>query len=147
MANYYTEFSFEIDLTEEQHKKGVLLFESLNAEENGFTNLRNLVLEEDTTPNFDFKPYVFSKGNVKWWFSSDGGESSTNHIALFLHYCIVNFNFPPCGFEWSNSCSKPQLDSFSGGAVWITKEGFENISTNDWLEEHRVKSDLSNPSQ
>lgn len=68
-------------------------------------------------------------------------------LSELIHELLCEFSLPPCGFEWINSCSKPELDSFGGGAVWITTKGFEWLSTNNWLEERRAKSDLPNPSQ
>jgi hypothetical protein len=40
------------------------------------------------------------------------------------------------GFEWSHTCSKPDLDGFGGGAIVIdlaSGETLGTISTNEWL--------------
>lgn len=79
------------------------------------------------------------------WFFAEG-SFDPDDLAELIHEILCEFSLPPCGFEWVNSCTKPQLDSFSGGAVWITTKGFEWLSTNNWLEEHRAKNDLSNQS-
>ena len=60
--------------------------------------------------------------------------------------CLVDFlqdflkeNRPDSylGFEWANTCSKMRLDSFSGGAVFITADKTDWVSTYDFLETNR----------
>jgi hypothetical protein len=41
------------------------------------------------------------------------------------------------GFEWANTCSKMRLDEFSGGAVFITADKTDWVSTYDFLETKR----------
>lgn len=43
------------------------------------------------------------------------------------------------GFEWANTCTRPVLDSFSGGAAFITATGAEFHHTSGWLAEQHSR--------
>lgn len=77
-----------------------------------------------------------------WFYTEETFDPP--ELAEILYEIICEFDLPPFGFEWANTCSKPQLDAFGGGAVWITKYGFQFVSTNNWLEERRAKSNVPN---
>lgn len=79
-----------------------------------------------------------------WFYTEE--TFNIDDLAELIHELICEFSLPPFGFEWANTCSKPHLDAFGGGAVWITKEGFKWLSTNTWLRGHCAKSDLPNRS-
>lgn len=79
-----------------------------------------------------------------WFYTEE--TFNGDDLAELIHELICEFSLPPFGFEWANTCSKPRLDAFGGGAVWITKDGFEWLSTNNWLEEQRAKSHIPDPS-
>lgn len=56
--------------------------------------------------------------------------------------------FHPDGFvtfAWSDSCSKPRLDEFGGGASFITADAVELMSVYQWQAEkgaeHTAKSE------
>jgi len=126
MANHYSLCSFVLPIKKE------LLLDVI-----AFINLfdKEILLE-----------YQLDLDTPGIWFVAE--ESfNPDDLAKLIHELLCEFSLPPCGFEWANTCSKPQLGAFGGGAVWITKEGFEWLSTNNWLEEHRAKSNLPNSSQ
>ena len=71
-----------------------------------------------------------------WLYAEEGADLD----------CLVDFlqdflkeNRPDShlGFEWANTCSKMRLDSFSGGAVFITADKTDWVSTYDFLETKR----------
>ena len=71
-----------------------------------------------------------------WLYAEEGADLD----------CLVDFlqdflkeNRPDSylGFEWANTCSKMRLDSFSGGAVFITADKTDWVSTYDFLETNR----------
>lgn len=116
MADFYTQFSFVIKLTPEQKGIAQDRFNDLNSHPNA-----------DNWLDFDYKDEPEG-----WWIYSDE-YGKVEKLADFLHDLIILCNLDPIGFEWANTCSKPRLESFGGGAVWITKDGFEWLSTNTWL--------------
>jgi len=118
MADFYTQFSFIIKLDIKQKERATNYLEFINGRPN-----------EDEHLNIDYKE--IPEG---WWIYSET-NAEVEKLADFLCDLIVLLDLNPIGFEWANTCSKPQLESFGGGAVWITKDGFEWLSTNTWLSE------------
>lgn len=96
-----------------------------------FANPPKELLGDDDMLCFDHR----AKKDGYWFFSK--GISEPGQLADFIHHLIVKFDLPPFGFDWSYTCTKPRIDEFGGGAVWITKKGFEWMSTNCWLHEKK----------
>lgn len=139
MADYYTHYSFILPLNKEQKEYARHKYEK--------------ALDDTTTYNelFDdqneFPGFIFRDDKTGIWFSGDEGTGGNiDNIANFIHHLIEALDLPPFGFEWANTCSKPRLESFGGGAVWITKEGFDWCSTNQWLRTH-AENYLPDPSK
>jgi hypothetical protein len=116
MANNYAQFSCLLPLTPEQT--------------NYAKNLLTQMEDDDTERNHrrtTQRRYVYFQHNAEsdgYWFHSDE-SGDPEQLALFIHHLIEKFDLPPFGFDWAFTCSKPRIDEFGGGAVWITKEGFE----------------------
>lgn len=65
----------------------------------------------------------------------DGGESGEPSAPVPLVSMFLEL-FRPDGhieFEWANTCSKPCLDAFSGGACIVTATGAQFHHTGGWL--------------
>lgn len=120
MANYHTELSFAIH--------------NISAEEEEWIKVR---LEGDDAqwPQYEFAED--SDGVVLWVHEEEGCdiEDLANLLQQFLSL------FRPAdsiGFSWADTCSKPRLDSFGGGAVFITAVTQEWVSLWEWLKERGV---------
>ena len=82
-------------------------------------------------------------------------EKRTNGADLWLHEeegadleCLAEFlqaflkeNRPDShiDFEWANTCSKPRLNEFGGGALFITADRISGMSTYSFCEEKRIE--------
>lgn len=121
MANNYTLFSCFLPLPEEAIQYAKSLFENPPEELMGYHE------------TLDFSHSTEKNGY--WFFSEESGDPE--QLADFIHHLVAKFDLPPYGFDWSHTCSKPRTDEFGGGAIWITKEGFEWMSTTCWLSEKR----------
>ena len=56
------------------------------------------------------------------YLSDDGASGNVEHVAEFLRE-LMNLGYvqDPVAVQWADSCSRPRPDSFSGGAVIVTK--------------------------
>ena len=130
MANYPTLFSFAVtDLTDAQR---TWLEALLATDEEGLPSAELRPLLADETPGFAAQ--FEDDGRTLWVHSEDGGTpaDAANVVQQFLA------RFRPedsLGFEWANTCSRPIIDAFGGGAVFITAthQRWNNSST--WLAE------------
>jgi len=75
-------------------------------------------------------------GAELWLYAEEGCDLDS--LVDFLQ-SFLKENRPDSylGFEWANTCSKMRLNEFSGGAVFITANKAEWISTYDFLETKR----------
>lgn len=122
MADYYSQFSFIIPLTPQQTDE---LLNDLNNKE----TLKHI---------FEDPEYVnlgIAKDNDGLWVASEIDGNINDAVAL-LEHAVRRYQLPPIGFEWGNTCSKPRLDGFGGGAVWTDGETTEFTSTGEWLNSH-----------
>jgi len=118
MPNYYTQLSFAI------HDITVQEAEWLKAELEGACFW--------CPPEYEFST---DTGGTVLWLHEDTA-CDLNSLADMLQQFL--FLFRPTdsiGFSWADTCSKPRVDSFGGGAVFITAVGQEWISLWQWLKE------------
>ena len=129
MANNYQQHSFMIDkLTPTEVTWLETKFEDLNKinddDEGEYVDIGSTEIERR------------DDGADLWLYAEEGADLD----------CLVDFlqdflkeNRPDSylGFEWANTCSKMRLDSFSGGAVFITADKTDWVSTYDFLETNR----------
>ena len=69
------------------------------------------------------------------WFTHDESidvDSAASVIQRFLKEARPEGS---CGFCWAETCSKPRLDNFGGGACFITAEKIEWNSAAGWAEQ------------
>lgn len=67
--------------------------------------------------------------------SEDGG---LNVVFAWVQHIVQKYNLPPVGFEWANTCDKLRINSFSGGAAWITKDKIEHFGTSQWITDKQT---------
>lgn len=73
------------------------------------------------------------------WLHDDEGNCNPEHVAAFVCKLAQQFNLKgKWGFEWADTCSRPLLDSFGGGAIAIDLATgvVENLRTFEWLADH-----------
>jgi len=136
MANYYTNFSFGLTCTDAQATqiKDILNeYEKECEAEDGY----------GCVPfSCEFQPENDKSGEVFIWIHS--GYESGDQGAVIDFLCRVLEKFPalgPIGFTWADTCSKPRLDSFGGGAAFVTAhDQFEVFSTDQWITEQAGES-------
>ncbi len=67
----------------------------------------------------------------------DEGSGDPECVIKFVLLCAEEFDLKGLwGFEYANTCSKPRLDAFGGGAHVIdlgARKSISWISTNEWL--------------
>lgn len=133
MANNYVEASFMFDLLNKVEEKWW--------EKEGNRDLDAEFPEGDLDPE-DIEGGYSSNwamegedGKKAVWFSHDESidvESAAAVIQRFLKECRPEGSI---GFCWAETCSKPRLDNFGGGACFITAEKIEWNSAAGWIEE------------
>jgi hypothetical protein len=141
MADYYTKFSFEIsDLTDDESAwlTNVLAFfeDPVNTEDPHGEYAALMDAMSDTEyPDFSTGFEPAENGTPGLWIYGD--QSGTpEDAATFVQAFLAKFRPDKAvGFEFANTCSKPRLDAFGGGAAFVTAEGAEFIHGSTWLAE------------
>lgn len=100
MADYYTQTSVILPLTNEQTTKA-------------FEIISNY--DKDLEKEGDCLTFGFEKQSDGIWFHGD--VIDTDHLVNVIQFILNELNIKEkfC-FSWAHSCSKPRLDSFGGGA-------------------------------
>ena len=138
MADYYTYFSAMFDLPI-QHKELVdqLLENKLDPFE-----VIDWESADEITPGFCYK-WELDHGRqlaCLWIYAEEGDDNVTN-VATFVCYIQKRFQLEePWGMEWSNSCSKPRLDAFGGGAVVCHLGKAKWNTTGGWMDKEMIKA-------
>ena len=118
MANYYTQFSFEVSAPSEEAV--TWLAEALATadadNENG-----GLGFEwENSTPV------------VLWIHTDENGD--LEQLADIVGEYLQKFDpEKSVVVEWANTCSKPRTDGFSGGAMVVTAHRVHWMHTSEWV--------------
>jgi len=77
------------------------------------------------------------------WFSSDEANDPYD-VARVVQVFFRKFRSDGnelFALTWSNSCSKPRLGEFGGGAVIVTKDAIETFTAFEWVEKKRQEHD------
>lgn len=81
----------------------------------------------------DFLPLPATK-QVEVWVHDTGEWANVDQIAAVLQALLVKFpGLQPIGFTWADTCSKPRIDEFGGGAVLISRDRVQIETTHDLL--------------
>lgn len=137
MANYYTHFSFTVPIqvpgnTEEEDERNV---ERIVAELNALIEEAIENDGSDMFPDGCWGIEVEASGS-EVWITDECGESTPEIAAVIVDWLFGQPGSPDIvGFEWANTCSKSRLDAYGGGAVVVTRETTEWMSTAAWLSE------------
>ena len=136
MGNYYTLFSFVMPLPDEQAIDYAMNLAALattlhsESEEDRKLSGRDFPTElEDCLDDWSFH---VDKNKSGIWIHSD--TSGADAACDFVQHLLVRFGIEePVGFEWANTCSKPYLDAYGGGAAIITASEIKCWTSFAWL--------------
>ena len=156
MANNYTQFSEQIDnlTSEEEAWVREELAPTCELSEEEFEVWR------DTHPQYDQWPEDWPTFNYElhskrgwsqeqqkmvahpdkpkdlWIYSEEYG--SIEDIGEFVHAFLKKFRPDQCfTLTWADTCSKPRIGEFGGGAVFVTADDIEWMNTYQWVAEMR----------
>ena len=132
MANYNTMFSFAIpDLTDAETAWCRRAATWLDADE------REQMPELTAVPN-DPDGYPSVRAEVDgdgFWIHADESGSPDEASRLVQAFLTTFRPDDVVSFEWSDTCSRPILDAFGGGAMIVTATDVEAMHTSGWLGE------------
>src|SRR5690606_33114807 len=127
MADYYTHFSCLLDVgTPENAARALDLYTAL-ADDNA--------AEDPPSEGFllSIQP---EHGGTQLWMRDDV-TGDPEHVVHFVKRCAAEFGLSGLwGFQYANSCSKPRIDGFGGGAHVLdlaTGETVDWVYTDGWL--------------
>jgi len=147
MANYYTQMSIELKPSSEWDIRDIdrilLAIEEENLEQAPeWYQADHQSIQEGIEFSTYIENYLEGSGSINHTISDSGlwiySEESANitHIVHAIHQTMNHYNTPGyVAFEWSYSASKPMLDAFGGGAVFISAEECLYHTTGNWLWE------------
>lgn len=127
MTDYYTQFSCELDVGTPANV--IRALEIL--EDDALYDDPDDLLSDGFTVSIDE-----TNGATLWIY--DDGIGAVERVIAFVLLCAEAFNLTGLwGFKYANTCSRPILDSFGGGAHAIdltARKSIGWISANVWLE-------------
>lgn len=127
MANYFTHFSCVLDVgTSANAVRAFELRAKLAAD-----------IAEGESRDIGFILYIPPEegGSVLWMRDDETGEPV--HVIRFALLCAETFDLKGLwGFQWADTCSKPRLDAYGGGAHVIDlakRQSLAWTNTGEWL--------------
>jgi hypothetical protein len=129
MADYFTHFSCLLDVgTHENAARALDLYNALSQEG----------ASEDPPSDGFLLSIQPEHGGTNLWMRDDI-TGDPERLIQFVKRCASAFSLTGrWGFQYANTCSKPRLDGFSGGAHVLdlaTGKTVEWIYTDGWLAE------------
>lgn len=136
MADYFTHFSCMLDVkTPANVVRALDIYRDLADEIDRDGGAIGFLASSDT-----------QDGATLIWIRDDG-YGDPEHVIVFVLRCATALDLKGCwGFEYANTCSRPRIDAFGGGAHVIdltTAESLGWISTGEWLAEQLAPHDAS----
>ena len=127
MADYFTHFSCLLDVgTPENAARALDLYNTQSAEG---------ASEEPPSEGFLLSIQPEHGGSQLWMRDDVTGDPE--RLIRFVQRCAAEFGLTgKWGFQYANTCSKPRLDGFGGGAHVLdltTGETVDWIYTDGWL--------------
>lgn len=129
MADYFTHFSCLLDVgTPENAARALDLYNTLSAER-----------ASEEPPSEDFLLSIQPEhGGSQLWMRDDV-TGDPERLIQFVKLCATEFGLAGrWGFQYANTCSRPRLDGFGGGAHVLdlaTGETVDWIYTDGWLDQ------------
>jgi len=135
VANNYLQFSEELKLTP---KQAVWVREELEKADK---------IEEpdigEAGPGFDWAFEGTPDKPTLWLHADEQGDAEK--AAYFVQAFLRKFRLKRAfTLSWAETCSRPRLSEFGGGAIFVTAKKIEWLSTYSWLADkvkaHKVKA-------
>ena len=121
MADYYTHFSFVVELEDEAQVDWLI------------KKLSEAPCEDDEDMVYALCETEKQRGNHVW-IHDDGGLGELDDIIDVL--CEMQQKFSSheaISFAWSHDCSRPRDDAYGGGAAVIYGGEYQMMSTSGWI--------------
>ncbi|OWU66722.1 hypothetical protein [Marinibacterium profundimaris] len=121
MADYFTHFSCLLDVgTPEQAARALDLYNALSDEN-----------AAGDPPSDGFLLSIQPEhGGTQLWMRDDG-TGDPEHVIQFVKRCAKEFGLTGLwGMQYANTCSKPRVDGFGGGAHVLDLANGETV---DWI--------------
>lgn len=146
MADYYTCFSAEItDLTDTEmawlvhQTRDDLLERASEAESLLAVSKMGLALGMhcQSTGACYFGNFDLKRDERSLHLYATAGEGGDVEAVGILMWAFLT-KFRPCQewtMQYANVCSRPRLDGFGGGAIRVTTQGVDWLSSHEWLSE------------
>lgn len=150
MADYYTSWSFALEVSQEELEWVKKVFEQLEKMTDTADDGARDVLRDEIETKFgvivgdvfeddghDFIPFDYSWNDTderSIWFHGDcGGQVGAAEIVrAFLQQWRPTAS---TNITWAETCSKPRPGDFAGGAIFITATSKTFFHTADWLKQ------------
>lgn len=146
MANNYTQFSFAVALdSDEEREWAIRAIDFLENIEELLTTEGEDGVILDTHEFYSILPDDYEYGLATsfavdedgLWIHSDDNGNPSDPIPLVMTYLRKFHPDRVVSFTWANTCDRPRLDEFGGGAVCISAFDEEWESMFDWLSSTR----------
>jgi len=155
MANNYSQFSAQYKLNGREARWVEWYFNTKDLEDLAVVppewlrvrGLQNVDLDDclHDWPNFQYEIERDENGKVTSLCLHDNaylGWFNVEHVALFLQAFLKKFH--PDGyaaFGWADTCDKPLVDAFGGGACFVTAKKITYVNTYDWVAQQAKRFD------
>jgi hypothetical protein len=152
MADYYTEASFTVPLSNEQIQFSIKVLECVENDKIDF-NKRS---KDKLAKSFDADVYRVAKklalslcdyepgmACLDFVVEVDGDSLlisheetiNTDNAAMFVHLILKFFDLNICvSIQASHACSRPMPDAFGGHAYFVTKGSLKMMTTHCWVD-------------
>jgi hypothetical protein len=156
MADYYTSFSFILELDKSSRDQALALYERLQQvigdgsacegteppPQDGLT-LQAIELAAEMDDWLGFMAFPVDSGV---WIRDCDENGSPNNVAVFVQAVLKMLGSKALvAFAWADTCSKPRTDGFGGGAAAITRQKIDYVNTSAWCsirkEQHTPSDD------
>jgi hypothetical protein len=143
MADNYSQTSFMVPTKNDEQRDWIVatlegVDKLLAGDGSAATNLHEEVISSATDRGYDFEDGYTPSWRVEddgiWIYAAE--SISVDLMVVILQAYLKKFHPNSfIGFQWADTCSKPRLDEFGGGAVYISADDVEFMSTGRWLYE------------
>jgi len=134
MSNSLTQFSFTVAVPDPAATAAAYAAALLERAEAGVL----VEVPDQAHPVFGEDPYatppeltaVTDEDEPHVWLTDDAGESDLDCTAAVVRWLLrTQGGIGPVFFEWADTCTKPRVGAFGGGAMVVTAVAVEALST------------------
>jgi hypothetical protein len=127
MADYFTHFSCLLDVGTPDNAKTALDLYS--------TFVADAIRNGERSDGFWLSIHPGGGGTQLWMRDDVSGDPL--QVVFFVRHCAESFGLSGrWGFQWANTCSRPRINAFSGGAHVLELSSLKTIAradTSQWL--------------